>query len=79
MFHIAQKVGGDWKVLGVRLGMDLHVIDSIQLENSYNVLYATCVLLIRWRDRQKGSLDSKKKMLRKAVKDVGRVDLLDKI
>ena len=76
LFEIAERLGGQWKLLAPRLGMTLMQIKDIKRKNS-DVIYAAWAMLLEWRDALKIPTDEKRRKLRLALYKLKRPDIQD--
>ena len=79
LYNISKLLGSKWKHLGASLNIDFSECESIAADNPHDNVYGAYTLLSTWRDRHSGSVAEKKTTLVKAVKNIGRMDLLPEI
>ena len=74
---IGNKLGVDWKTLGGYLDIPLSRIKQLEDENAKNTRYAAWLLLVEWRDSHSGSIGDKKKILKSALQEINRRDVIE--
>ncbi|KAK3083358.1 hypothetical protein FSP39_020728 [Pinctada imbricata] len=79
--YVAARLGVEWTLVTLSLGLTQPEIEQIQLDNPYQVVKQITMALIRWRDRQRIS-QSEDRLLRElfeALLEQGRRDLVEDI
>ncbi|KAJ8320117.1 hypothetical protein KUTeg_001704 [Tegillarca granosa] len=78
--YVASKLGAEWSLVALNLGLSQPEIEQIQLDNPYQTVKQTTTSLVRWRDRQNnGSEDDILNILLKTLKDCDRGDLVKEL
>ncbi|XP_033127137.1 uncharacterized protein LOC117124907 [Anneissia japonica] len=78
MLFISERLGHDWKDLGIYLGMKRSEINLIQVDFSPPVVDACIGMLIRWRERQRADVNHLE-TIKHALDQLERMDIIKEL